>query len=70
MKKIVLNIFVISLQLLMVGLFFMTIFSEKVNITKKVSIVDNENFQNNKISKQKVEANECCKNERNNNCRK
>ena len=44
MKKIVLNIFVISLQLLMVGLFFMTIFSEKVNITKKVSIVDNENL--------------------------
>ena len=44
MKKIVLNIFVISLQLLMVGLFFMTIFSEKVNITKKVSIVDNENM--------------------------
>ena len=33
MKKIVLNIFVISLQLLMVGLFFMTVFSEKVNIT-------------------------------------
>ncbi len=29
-----------------------------------------ENFQNNKISNQKVEANECCKNERNNNCRK
>ena len=25
-----------------------------------------ENFQNNKISNQKVEANECCKNERNN----
>ena len=44
MKKIVLNIFVISLQLLMVGLFFMTIFSEKVNITKEVSIVDNENL--------------------------
>ena len=44
MKKIVLNIFVISLQLLMVGLFFMTVFSEKVNITKKVSIVDNENL--------------------------
>lgn len=44
MKKIVLNIFVISLQLLMVGLFFMKIFSEKVNITKKVSIVDNENL--------------------------
>ena len=44
MKKIVLNIFVISLQLLVVGLFFMTVFSEKVNITKKVSIVDNENL--------------------------
>ena len=44
MKKIVLNIFVISLQLLIVGLFFMTVFSEKVNITKKVSIVDNENL--------------------------
>ena len=44
MKKIVLNIFVISLQLLMVALFFMTVFSEKVNITKKVSIVDNENL--------------------------
>ena len=44
MKKIVLNIFVISLQLLMVGLFFMTVFSEKVNITNKVSIVDNENL--------------------------
>lgn len=44
MKKIVLNIFVISLQLLMVGLFFMTVFSEKVNITKMVSIVDNENL--------------------------
>ena len=44
MKKIVLNIFVISLQLLMVGLFFMTVFSEKVNITKEVSIVDNENL--------------------------
>lgn len=44
MKKIVLNIFVISLQLLMVGLFFMTVFIEKVNITKKVSIVDNENL--------------------------
>lgn len=29
-----------------------------------------ENFQNNKICNQKVEANECCKNERNNNCRK
>lgn len=44
MKKIVLNIFVISLQLLVVALFFMTVFSEKVNITKKVSIVDNENL--------------------------
>ena len=44
MKKIVLNIFVISLQFLIVGLFFMTVFSEKVNITKKVSIVDNENL--------------------------
>lgn len=44
MKKIVLNIVVVSLQLLIVGLFFMTVFSEKVNITKKVSIVDNENL--------------------------
>ena len=44
MKKIVLNIVVVSLQLLIVGLFFMTVFSEKVNITKKVSIVDNANL--------------------------
>ena len=42
MKKIVLNIVVVSLQLLIVGLFFMTVFSEKVNIIKNVSIVDNE----------------------------
>ncbi len=48
MKRTIINIFVISCQLLIVGLFFGTVFNKDVNIEKHVSTIHNENL--NKIA--------------------
>lgn len=49
MRKTVSNLMVIGTQLLIVGLFFTTIFNEEVKVEKHVSTIHNENL--NKIAK-------------------
>ena len=48
MRKSISNLIVISSQLLIVGLFFVTIFNNDISVEKHVSIIHNENL--NKIA--------------------